>query len=85
MSKKFYRFVGKIEDVEKSKIPLQQKQILRSMYDLCKDNKEGRFQGFEIVDNAKSKFKLETRQKSTVLFAWYARNNEERGFSKIVE
>ena len=52
MSKKFYRFVGKIEDVEKSKIPLQQKQILRSMYDLCKDNKEGSLHGLGWVSKA---------------------------------
>jgi len=85
MSKKYYSFAGKLSDVDAQKMPLQQKQILRAMHDLCKDTKNPRFQGAQIVDHAKEKFKLETRQKSTVLFAWYARNNEERGFAKIVE
>jgi hypothetical protein len=85
MAKKFYKFVGKLDEVNKVKMPLQQKQILRAMHDLTKNNKVQRFQGAQIVDHAKEKFNLETRQKSTVLFAWYARDNEARGYAEQVE
>lgn len=84
MAKKFYQFAGKVEAVEKEKMPLQQKQILRAMADLTKDGK-AKVQGAQVVDHAKAKFNLETRQKSAVLYAWYARDNEARGFVKVVE
>lgn len=85
MAKKFYAFVGKIEAVNKEKMPLQQKQILRAMHDLTKDSKDAKVQGAQVVDHAKTKFNLETRQKSAVLYAWYARDNEKRGFVKHLE
>ena len=84
MAKKFYVFAGKINDAEKQKMPLQQKQILRALHDLTKDGKS-KAQGSQIVDHAKAKFNLETKQKSAVLYAWYARSNEQLGFAKIVE
>jgi len=84
MAKKFYKFVGKAADLEKEKMPLQQKQILRAMADLMKD-KDSKVQGSQVVDHAKANFKLETRQKSAVLYAWYARDNEARGFVKKLE
>ena len=85
MAKKFYSFVGKIEAVEKEKMPLQQKQILRAMHDLTHGKKDAKVQGAQVVDHAKAKFKLETKQKSAVLYAWYARDNEARGHVKQVE
>ena len=84
MAKKFYVFAGKLDTVNKEKMPLQQKQILRAMHDLTKDGKT-KVQGAAVVDHAKAKFNLETRQKSAVLYAWYARDNEARGFVKQVE
>lgn len=84
MAKKFYQFNGKIDSANKEKMPLQEKQIIRALHDLTKDGKS-KAQGSQIVDHAKAKFNLETRQKSAVLYAWYARDLEKRGYAKIVE
>ena len=84
MAKKFYQFKGSLDKANQEKMPLQQKQILRAMHDLTKDGKS-KVQGSQVVDHAKAKFNLETRQKSAVLYAWYARDNEQRGYVKVVE
>lgn len=60
-----------------SKLPKQQQQILATMAEHCVDTG---MRGSDIVDLAK-KAGLETRQKSTVLYAWYARSNEAFGVS----
>ena|SRR5689334_12277712 len=60
-----------------SKLPKQQQQILATMAEHCVDVG---MKGSDIVDLAK-KAGLETRQKSTVLYAWYARSNESFGVS----
>lgn len=58
-----------------AKLPKQQQQILNTMVAHCVDVG---MKGSDIVDLAK-KAGLETRQKSTVLYAWYARSNEAFG------
>ena len=58
-----------------AKLPKQQQQILATMAEHCVT---GGMRGSDIVDLAK-KNGLETRQKSTVLYAWYARSNEAFG------
>lgn len=83
MAKKYYVFTGSLEKLNKETMPLQQKQILRAAQDLTKGNNKAI--GSDIVEHAKKKFNLVTKQKSTVLYAWYARNNEERGYIKHVE
>ena len=60
-----------------AKLPKQQQQILATMAENCV---EVGMKGSDIVDLAK-KAGLETRQKSTVLYAWYARSNEAFGVS----
>lgn len=60
-----------------AKLPKQQQQILATMAEHCVDVG---MKGSDIVDLAK-KAGLETRQKSTVLYAWYARSNEAFGVS----
>lgn len=80
MSTKLYRinvdtFNGLAAQV--AKLPKQQQQILHTMVAHCS---ETGMKGSDIVDLAK-KAGLETRQKSTVLYAWYARSNEQFGVS----
>ena len=84
MAKKFYAFVGKVSDLDKEKMPTQQRQILRAMHDLTKD-KGTKVQGSQVVEHAKAKFNLETRQSPAVLYAWYARDNENRGFVEQIQ
>lgn len=76
---KFYRinldvYSAKSEEIKK--LPNQQQIILKTMAENCVD--EG-MRGSDIVDLAVEDYNLETRQKSTVLYAWYARSNENFG------
>lgn len=64
-----------------AKLPKQQRQILATMAEHCSDKG---MRGSDIVDIAK-KNGLETRQKSTVLYAWYARSNEQFGVYQASE
>lgn len=78
MSSKSYKLnldVYKANAAIVAKMPKQQQQILATMAEHCV---ETGMRGSDIVDLAK-KAGLETRQKSTVLYAWYARSNETVG------
>ena len=78
MSSKIYRLnldTYKANAAAVAKLPKQQQQILATMAEHCV---ETGMKGSDIVDLAK-KAGLETRQKSTVLYAWYARSNEAFG------
>jgi hypothetical protein len=79
MSAKLYRLnleaFAKMS-AEVAKLPKQQQIILKTMSEHCVDTG---MKGSDIVDLAKKSYGLETRQKSTVLYAWYARSNEAFG------
>lgn len=78
MSSKLYRLNADVYAKSAAivaKMPKQQQQILATMSAHCVD---AGMKGSDIVDLAK-KAGLETRQKSTVLYAWYARSNESVG------
>jgi hypothetical protein len=79
MSAKIYRInldVYKSNSAQVAKLPKQQQIILACMAKHCV---ETGMKGSDVIDLAKKEFGLETRQKSTVLYAWYARSNEAFG------
>jgi hypothetical protein len=76
---KFYLLNPTVYDTKSAdiaKLPPQQQKILRVMRDHCT---ETGMKGSDIVGLAVEKLNLETRQKYTVLYAWYARSNENYG------
>jgi hypothetical protein len=76
---KFYLLNPTVYDARSAdiaKLPPQQQKILRIMRDHCT---EQGMKGSDIVALAVEKLNLETRQKFTVLYAWYARSNENYG------
>jgi len=79
MAKKLYRLNNEVYhslSAEIAKLPKQQRLILATMYDYCTDTG---MQGSEIIRLAIKDHGLETRQRHDVLYAWYARSNEEHG------
>ena len=79
MSAKLYRLNTEIFNkmiAEVAKLPKQQQIILKTMSENCV---ETGMKGSDVIDLAKKSYGLETRQKSTVLYAWYARSNETFG------
>lgn len=63
---------------EVAKLPKQQQIILKTMVEHCT---ETGMKGSDIIALAVKHNGLETRQKYTVLYAWYARSNEQFGVS----
>jgi hypothetical protein len=63
---------------ETAKLPKQQQIILKTMVENCT---ETGMCGSDIIALAVKNNGLETRQKYTVLYAWYARSNENFGVS----
>lgn len=63
---------------EVAKLPKQQQIILKTMVEHCT---ETGLKGSDIIALAVKNNGLETRQKYTVLYAWYARSNEQFGVS----
>jgi hypothetical protein len=63
---------------ETVKLPKQQQIILKTMVEHCS---ETGMCGSEIIGLAVKHNGLETRQKYTGLYAWYARSNEQFGVS----
>lgn len=61
-----------------AKLPKQQQIILKTMVENCT---ETGMKGSDIIALAVKTNGLETRQKYTVLYAWYARSNELFGVS----
>lgn len=61
-----------------AKLPKQQQIILKTMVENCS---ETGMCGSDIIALAVKTNALETRQKYTVLYAWYARSNEQFGVS----
>lgn len=61
-----------------AKLPKQQQIILKAMSECCT---ETGMKGSDIIAHAVKNHGLETRQKYTVLYAWYARSNELYGVS----
>ena len=59
-----------------TKLPLQQRQILAAMNASC--TQQG-MRGKDIVTLAVAQFGLVTKQDHRVLYAWYARSNENCG------
>lgn len=78
-SGKLYRmnadvYASKLGEI--AKLPQQQRIILQVMKNHCVAVP---MRGSDVISIAVREYGLETRQKYTVLYAWYARSNEKFG------
>jgi len=77
MATKLYRFNPELSHLAgETKLPKQQRQILAAIAANCV---ETGMTGKEIIALAVRDHGLETRQRYDVLYAWYARSNENLG------